>query len=220
MARMPDNFIDLTVTSPPYDNLREYKGYSFPFEEIANELYRVTKKGGVVVWIVGDATNNGSERPEDWRWRVWFLRRWVGCGIRFSRSINSSGPVRMSWWRVDTVCCSWRRSSGWWMSEGIGDGHFRLSWWEVTPSLRMRSRGSSLTVRLPTGWGEALLPNGLVPGPNSIFSHSRIWFPGLCFIGSGNAKYSSNSNLCYFESSTEQLWAAPWILLWGYSGGE
>ena len=35
MARMPDGFIDLTVTSPPYDNLREYKGFSFPFEEIA-----------------------------------------------------------------------------------------------------------------------------------------------------------------------------------------
>ena len=43
MARMPDNFIDLTVTSPPYDDLRDYKGYSFPFEHIAKELYRVTK---------------------------------------------------------------------------------------------------------------------------------------------------------------------------------
>ena len=40
MKRMPDCFIDLTVTSPPYDNLRDYKGYSFPFEEIAKDLYR------------------------------------------------------------------------------------------------------------------------------------------------------------------------------------
>jgi DNA modification methylase len=56
MAKMPDNFIDLTVTSPPYDDLRTYNGYSFPFEEIAKELFRVTKDGGVVVWIVGDAT--------------------------------------------------------------------------------------------------------------------------------------------------------------------
>lgn len=46
MSRMPDGFIDLTVTSPPYDNLREYKGYSFAFEDIAKELYRVTKNGG------------------------------------------------------------------------------------------------------------------------------------------------------------------------------
>lgn len=59
MAMMPDNFIDLTVTSPPYDGIRTYNGYSFPFEEIAKGLYRVTKDGGVVVWIVGDATKNG-----------------------------------------------------------------------------------------------------------------------------------------------------------------
>ncbi len=61
MARMPDNFIDLTVTSPPYDNLREYKGYSFDFESVAKELFRVTKIGGVVVWVVGDSVIDGSE---------------------------------------------------------------------------------------------------------------------------------------------------------------
>ncbi len=61
MARMPDNFIDLTVTSPPYDNLRNYNGYDFDFESIAKELFRVTKNGGIVVWVVGDATINGSE---------------------------------------------------------------------------------------------------------------------------------------------------------------
>lgn len=61
MARMEDNFIDLTVTSPPYDNLRTYNGYSFDWKAIIKELYRVTKQGGVVVWIVGDATIKGSE---------------------------------------------------------------------------------------------------------------------------------------------------------------
>jgi DNA modification methylase len=61
MKRMPDNFIDLTVTSPPYDNLRQYKGFKFPFKHIARHLYRVTKQGGVVVWVVGDATINGSD---------------------------------------------------------------------------------------------------------------------------------------------------------------
>lgn len=59
MRDMKDNFIDLTVTSPPYDNLRDYKGYSFEFEKIAKELYRVTKNGGVVVWVVGDRINGG-----------------------------------------------------------------------------------------------------------------------------------------------------------------
>jgi site-specific DNA-methyltransferase (adenine-specific) len=61
LKKMPDNFIDLTVTSPPYDNLRDYNGYSFDFENIAKELFRVTKDGGVIVWIVSDQVINGSE---------------------------------------------------------------------------------------------------------------------------------------------------------------
>ena len=61
MKDLPDNSVDLTVTSPPYDNLRTYNGYVFNFEGIAKQLYRVTKEGGVVVWVVGDATINGSE---------------------------------------------------------------------------------------------------------------------------------------------------------------
>ena len=72
MARMEDNFIDLTVTSPPYDNLREYNGYSFDFENIAKELYRVTKVGGVVVWIVGDATKNGNESGTSFKQALFF----------------------------------------------------------------------------------------------------------------------------------------------------
>lgn len=72
MRRMPDGFIDLTVTSPPYDNLRDYKGYEFDFEPIAHELFRVTKKGGVVVWIVNDATINGSETGTSFRQALYF----------------------------------------------------------------------------------------------------------------------------------------------------
>ena len=59
MRNWPEGIIDLTVTSPPYDKLRDYKGYEFPFEEIADELYRVTAKGGVLVWVVGDRINGG-----------------------------------------------------------------------------------------------------------------------------------------------------------------
>src|SRR5690606_40160956 len=55
------NFVDLTVTSPPYDNLRKYKGFEFNYKAMLEELYRVTKAGGVVVWIVNDATIDGSE---------------------------------------------------------------------------------------------------------------------------------------------------------------
>lgn len=69
---MDDGFIDLTVTSPPYDNLRDYKGYSFDFESIAKELYRVTKIGGVVVWVAGDATINGSETGTSFKQALYF----------------------------------------------------------------------------------------------------------------------------------------------------
>ena len=72
MARMEDNFIDLTVTSPPYDDLRTYNGYSFDFESIAKELFRVTKEGGVVVWVVGDATIKGSESGTSFRQALYF----------------------------------------------------------------------------------------------------------------------------------------------------
>ncbi len=58
---MDDNSIDLTITSPPYDSLRVYNGYSFNFGSTSKELYRITKQGGVLVWIVGDATEKGSE---------------------------------------------------------------------------------------------------------------------------------------------------------------
>lgn len=72
MKDIPDNYIDLTVTSPPYDNLRKYNGYTFNFEEIAKELYRVTKQGGIVVWVVGDATINGSETGTSFRQALYF----------------------------------------------------------------------------------------------------------------------------------------------------
>jgi DNA modification methylase len=58
---IPDDYIDLTVTSPPYDNLRTYKGFIFDYQSMLKELYRCTKDGGVVVWVVGDATIKGSE---------------------------------------------------------------------------------------------------------------------------------------------------------------
>lgn len=72
MRQWSDNCIDLTVTSPPYDNLRDYKGYKFDFESIAKELYRITKQGGVVVWVVGDKTVDGSETGTSFRQALFF----------------------------------------------------------------------------------------------------------------------------------------------------
>jgi site-specific DNA-methyltransferase (adenine-specific) len=74
---LPDNSIDLTVTSPPYDDLRTYKGFSWDFEATAKELYRVTKCGGVVVWIVNDATEKGNETVTSFRQAQYFKE----CGF-------------------------------------------------------------------------------------------------------------------------------------------
>jgi site-specific DNA-methyltransferase (adenine-specific) len=72
MARIKEPIIDLVVTSPPYDNLRDYKGYSFDFESIAKELFRVINPGGVVVWVVGDAVINGSETGTSFKQALFF----------------------------------------------------------------------------------------------------------------------------------------------------
>jgi DNA modification methylase len=65
--------VDLTVTSPPYDSLRSYEGLPFDkFKLVAKELYRVTKLGGVVVWVVGDATVKGSETGTSFRQALYF----------------------------------------------------------------------------------------------------------------------------------------------------
>jgi DNA modification methylase len=83
MKSMPDNFVDLTITSPPYDHLRHYQKkiklnskqdiiYNFSFEDTARELFRITKAGGVVVWVVGDATINGSETGNSFKQALFF----------------------------------------------------------------------------------------------------------------------------------------------------
>lgn len=78
LKSLEDNSIDLTVTSPPYDNLRTYQeGDNFvwnfdTFKPIADELYRVTKPGCVVVWVVGDAVINGSETGSSFRQALYF----------------------------------------------------------------------------------------------------------------------------------------------------
>lgn len=82
MKNIPNGSVDLTVTSPPYDNLRTYNGnieqWNFDkFKSIAKELYRVTAAGGVVVWIVADATIKGSETGTSFRQALYFM----DCGF-------------------------------------------------------------------------------------------------------------------------------------------
>jgi DNA modification methylase len=67
MNELDEASVDLTITSPPYDDLRAYQGYDFDHEAVLTALYRVIKPGGVVVWIVADATDNGSETGTSFR---------------------------------------------------------------------------------------------------------------------------------------------------------
>jgi DNA modification methylase len=91
MRTFPEGVIDLTVTSPPYDNLRTYKGYTFKFEEIAKELYRVTKDGGVVVWVVGDATIKGSETGTSFRQALYFKE--IGFNLHDTMIYEKINPI-------------------------------------------------------------------------------------------------------------------------------
>jgi DNA modification methylase len=73
MREMEDGSVDLTITSPPYDDLRNYDGYVFDFESIAVQLFRITKAGGVVVWVVNDMTIDGGESGTSFRQALKFM---------------------------------------------------------------------------------------------------------------------------------------------------
>lgn len=91
MKTFDDEIIDLTVTSPPYDDLRNYKGYVFPFEEIAQELYRITKQGGVVVWVVADATINATETGTSFKQALYFKE--IGFNLHDTMIFRKKNPI-------------------------------------------------------------------------------------------------------------------------------
>jgi len=76
MNILPENSVDLVVTSPPYDDLRDYENNMVwdyeVFKRIARNLYRVVKDGGVVAWVVGDKTKNGSKSLTSYKQALYF----------------------------------------------------------------------------------------------------------------------------------------------------
>ena len=95
LKRIDDESVDLVLTSPPYDNLRNYNGYSFDFEDLVPELFRVVKTGGVVVWVVGDAVIDGSETGTSFRQALYFME----CGFKLHDTMiyeknSSSFPAK------------------------------------------------------------------------------------------------------------------------------
>ena len=105
LKKMPKNLIDLTVTSPPYDNLRTYDGdsdWKFDYHQLGKHLYRVTKKGGVAVVIIGDATLKGKKSLTSFSLAVdWCSNGWnlFECCI-YSR-FGNPGPWWLTRFRVD-----------------------------------------------------------------------------------------------------------------------
>lgn len=91
MKLIEDEIIDLIVTSPPYDNLRKYNGYSFNFELVAKEIYRIIKKNGVLVWVVSDATVNGSETGSSFKQALHFMN--IGFNLHDTMIYEKNSPA-------------------------------------------------------------------------------------------------------------------------------
>lgn len=94
LPTIPDDSVDMVLTSPPYDNLRDYGGIaeSFTFEKfqvLAKELFRVLKQGGVIIWIVNDQTVNGSETGTSFRQALYFKE--IGFNIHDTMIWNKMG---------------------------------------------------------------------------------------------------------------------------------
>ena len=94
MRNIEENSIDLTVTSPPYDNLREYNGFNFDFENTAKEIYRITKSGGVLVWVVNDSTVKGSESGISFKQALYFKS--IGFRLHDTMIFAKNNPLPLT----------------------------------------------------------------------------------------------------------------------------
>lgn len=101
LKRYPDDCFDMFLTSPPYDNLRDYEGYDFQLEPLAHELYRTLKPGGVGVWVVNDATVNGSETLTTAKQKIYFREE---CGFNIHDTMIyyrfSPYPSNVRYWQA------------------------------------------------------------------------------------------------------------------------
>jgi DNA modification methylase len=91
MAKMPSNFVDMVLTSPPYDDLRNYEGYEFDFQPIAKELFRIVKENGIVIWVVGDKTENGTETGTSFKQALYFKE--IGFNLHDTMLYYKNNPM-------------------------------------------------------------------------------------------------------------------------------
>lgn len=86
--------IDMVITSPPYDNLREYGGHTYDFEALGLQLYRALKSGGVVIWVVADASIDGSETGTSFKQALYFKE--IGFNIHDTMIYAKNNPMPTS----------------------------------------------------------------------------------------------------------------------------
>lgn len=102
MNRLPTGSIHLTITSPPYDDMRDYHGYQFDFLKIVKELFRVTRDGGVAVWIVADRTVRGNETGNSFRQALAFkdagFQLWDT--MIFEKEVRGATGNNRGYWQV------------------------------------------------------------------------------------------------------------------------
>lgn len=79
LKTLPEESVQCCVTSPPYDNLRQYGGYEWNFEDIAMQLVRVMCVGGIICWNVADSVINGSETLSSFKQAIFFKE---SCALR------------------------------------------------------------------------------------------------------------------------------------------
>lgn len=97
LSTLPENCIDMVVTSPPYDNLRDYNGFQLDLSGVGEQLFRVLKPGGIVAVIIQDSTQDGRKTLTSFRMIV----NWcdvIGFGL-FENCIYSRQGVEGAWWK-------------------------------------------------------------------------------------------------------------------------
>lgn len=219
LSGFEDECIDLTVTSPPYDNLRVYKGYDWNFEALARQLYRVTKRGGVVVWVVGDATVNGSESGTSFRQALYFM----GCGFNlhdtmiYEQAGTGAKGSNLSYWQsfeymfifskgtpksvnriadVKNTAGGKKRGAGY-KAEALGSRRERSGIinpeWSVRPNVWRYSNGSEDTHEHPAPFPETLARDHILSWSNP---GDLVLDP---FIGSGTtAKMAKETGRSFY----------------------
>lgn len=97
LRRLPDNCIDLVVTSPPYDDLRVYNGFSVDLHSVGQELYRVVKDGGIVAMVIQDSTKDFGKSLTSFRTIVDWCDN-IGFKL-FENCIYHKNGTEGAWWK-------------------------------------------------------------------------------------------------------------------------